>query len=687
MKVMNFSFQLSPFNFHLSTEKMVVKDKIKALREALEQHNYNYYVLSAPTISDREFDEMMKELQVLEEAHPEYADPHSPTQRVGSDLSKEFEQVVHKYPMLSLGNTYSEDEVKDFYERIARDLNEPFEIVAELKYDGTSISLTYEDGRLIRAVTRGDGTRGDDVTANVKTIRSVPLKLMGDRYPATFEIRGEILLPWAEFDRLNKEREEQEEPLFANPRNAASGTLKQQNPAVVAARKLDAYFYYLLGEELPAETHFDNLEAARSWGFKIPNVIRVCNSLEDIYDYIAYWDVERKNLPVATDGIVLKVNSLRQQRNLGFTAKSPRWAIAYKFQAERAVTRLNSVSFQVGRTGAVTPVANLEPVLLAGTTVKRASLHNADIIEGLDLHLGDKVFVEKGGEIIPKIVGVDVEARGLLVGDKVRFIRSCPECGTPLMRPEGEAAHYCPNEAGCPPQIKGKIEHFVTRRAMNINMGPETVEDLYEAGYIKDTADLYTLEIADLLRLERWADKSARNLMASLEESKQVPFERVLYGLGIRFVGETVAKRLVSAFHSMEQLEQASFEDLTAVDEIGERIARSIIAYFADERNRTLVNRLKEYGLQMSVAEEKLANRSEKLKGLSIVISGTFAKHSRDEYKAMIEQHGGKNSGSVSGKTDYILAGDNMGPAKLEKAAKLGVKIINEDEFLNMIAE
>lgn len=666
---------------------MVVKDKIKALREALEQHNYNYYVLSAPTISDREFDEMMKELQVLEEAHPEYADPHSPTQRVGSDLSKEFEQVVHKYPMLSLGNTYSEDEVEDFYERIARDLNEPFEIVAELKYDGTSISLTYKDGRLVRAVTRGDGTRGDDVTANVKTIRSVPLKLMGDRYPATFEIRGEILLPWAEFDRLNKEREEQEEPLFANPRNAASGTLKQQNPAVVAARKLDAYFYYLLGEELPAETHFDNLEAARSWGFKIPNVIRVCNSLEDIYDYIAYWDVERKNLPVATDGIVLKVNSLRQQRNLGFTAKSPRWAIAYKFQAERAVTRLNSVSFQVGRTGAVTPVANLEPVLLAGTTVKRASLHNADIIEGLDLHLGDKVFVEKGGEIIPKIVGVDVEARGLLVGDKVRFIRSCPECGTPLMRPEGEAAHYCPNEAGCPPQIKGKIEHFVTRRAMNINMGPETVEDLYEAGYIKDTADLYTLEIADLLRLERWADKSARNLMASLEESKQVPFERVLYGLGIRFVGETVAKRLVSAFHSMEQLEQASFEDLTAVDEIGERIARSIIAYFADERNRTLVNRLKEYGLQMSVAEEKLANRSEKLKGLSIVISGTFAKHSRDEYKAMIEQHGGKNSGSVSGKTDYILAGDNMGPAKLEKAAKLGVKIINEDEFLNMIAE
>ncbi|WP_459190238.1 NAD-dependent DNA ligase LigA [Parabacteroides sp. APC149_11_2_Y6] len=664
-----------------------IESKIKALREALEQHNYNYYVLSMPTISDREFDEMMKELQALEAKYPEYADPHSPTQRVGSDLSKEFEQVVHRYPMLSLGNTYSEDEVRDFYERITRDLNEPFEIVAELKYDGTSISLIYNQGRLVRAVTRGDGTRGDDVTANVKTIRSVPLKLMGDNYPEEFEIRGEILLPWAEFDRLNKEREEQEEPLFANPRNAASGTLKQQNPAIVAARKLDAYFYYLLGEELPSETHFDNLAAARSWGFKIPDVIRKCESLEEVFDYIAYWDAERKNLPVATDGIVLKVNSLRQQKNLGFTAKSPRWAIAYKFQAERAVTRLNSVSFQVGRTGAVTPVANLEPVLLAGTTVKRASLHNADIIEGLDLHIGDNVYVEKGGEIIPKIVGVDVDSRSILMGDKVRFIRTCPECGTLLVRPEGEAAHYCPNESGCPPQIKGRIEHFVTRKAMNINMGPETVEDLYEAGLISNTADLYTLKFADLIRLERWADKSARNLLASLEESKQVPFERVLFALGIRFVGETVAKRLASAFHTMEQLEEASLETLTEVDEIGGRIAQSVIDYFADERNRTLVNRLKEYGLQMSVAEDQLVNRSEKLKGLTIVISGTFSKHSRDEYKAMIEQHGGKNSGSVSGKTDYILAGENMGPAKLEKAAKLGVKIMNEDEFLNMIAE
>lgn len=663
-----------------------IEVKIKSLREELERHNYNYYVLSAPTISDREFDMKMKELQALEEAHPEYADPNSPTQRVGSDLSKEFEQVVHKYPMLSLGNTYSEEEVRDFYERTERALNEPFEIVAELKYDGTSISLTYEHGQLVRAVTRGDGTRGDDVTANVRTIRSVPLRLQGSGYPDQFEIRGEILLPWAEFDRLNKEREEQEEPLFANPRNAASGTLKQQNPAVVAARKLDAYFYYLLGEELPADGHYENLEQARRWGFKIPDVIRKCHSVQEVFDYIAYWDTERKNLPVATDGIVLKVNSLRQQRNLGFTAKSPRWAIAYKFQAERAVTRLNSVSFQVGRTGAITPVANLEPVLLAGTVVKRASLHNADIIDGLDLHIGDQVFVEKGGEIIPKIVGVDIEARSMLLGDKVRFIRTCPECGTPLIRPEGEAAHYCPNESGCPPQIKGRIEHFVTRRAMNINIGPETVEDLYNAGYVLNIADLYTLKVADLLRLERWALKSATNLMESLEQSKSVPFERLLYGLGIRYVGETVAKRLAVAFHSMDRLMQASFAQLVEVDEIGERIAQSVRDYFADERNCQIVDRLKEYGLQMALADEALANRSDRLKGLTIVISGTFSKHSRDEYKAMIEQHGGKNSGSVSGKTHYILAGENMGSTKLEKAAKLGVKIIHEDEFLEMIA-
>lgn len=666
---------------------MSVKEQIEALRSELEQHNYNYYVLSAPTISDQEFDKKMKELQDLEAAHPEYYDPNSPTQRVGSDLSKEFEQVQHRYPMLSLGNTYSEEDVRDFYERTARSLNEPFEIVAELKYDGTSISLWYEKGRLVRAVTRGDGTKGDDVTANVKTIRSVPLRLRGNDYPEEVEIRGEVLLPWAEFDRLNKEREEQEEPLFANPRNAASGTLKQQNPAIVAARKLDAYLYYVLGEHLPADTHYGNLEAARRWGLKIPDVMKICHNLQDIFDYIHYWDTERKNLPVATDGIVLKVNSLRQQKNLGFTAKSPRWAIAYKFQAERAETRLNSVSFQVGRTGAITPVANLEPVLLAGTVVKRASLHNADIIEGLDLHIGDQVYVEKGGEIIPKIVGVNTEARTMMIGDKVRFITRCPECGTPLVRPEGEAAHYCPNDSGCPPQIKGRIEHFVTRRAMNINMGPETVEDLYEAGWVKNVADLYDLKITDLMSLERWAEKSARNLLNSLRESKSVPFERVLYALGIRYVGETVAKRLAMSFHSIDELMHASFEQLVAVDEIGDRIAQSVVAYFADERNRQIVERLRAQGLQMAVSESVLANRSDRLKGLTFVISGTFSQHSRDEYKTMIEQHGGKNTGSVSGKTSYILAGENMGPAKLEKAAKLGVRIIHEDEFLKMIEE
>ena len=666
---------------------MSVKEQIEALRSELEQHNYNYYVLSAPTISDQEFDKKMKELQDLEAAHPEYYDPDSPTQRVGSDLSKEFEQVQHRYPMLSLGNTYSEEDVRDFYERTARSLNEPFEIVAELKYDGTSISLWYEKGRLVRAVTRGDGTKGDDVTANVKTIRSVPLRLRGNDYPEEVEIRGEVLLPWAEFDRLNKEREEQEEPLFANPRNAASGTLKQQNPAIVAARKLDAYLYYVLGEHLPADTHYGNLEAARRWGLKIPDVMKICHNLQDIFDYIHYWDTERKNLPVATDGIVLKVNSLRQQKNLGFTAKSPRWAIAYKFQAERAETRLNSVSFQVGRTGAITPVANLEPVLLAGTIVKRASLHNADIIEGLDLHIGDQVYVETGGEIIPKIVGVNTEARTMMIGDKVRFITRCPDCGTPLVRPEGEAAHYCPNDSGCPPQIKGRIEHFVTRRAMNINMGPETVEDLYEAGWVKNVADLYDLKITDLMSLERWAEKSARNLLNSLRESKSVPFERVLYALGIRYVGETVAKRLAMWFHSIDELMHASFEQLVAVDEIGDRIAQSVVTYFADERNRQIVERLRAQGLQMAVSEAVLANRSDRLKGLTFVISGTFSQHSRDEYKTMIEQHGGKNTGSVSGKTSYILAGENMGPAKLEKAAKLGVRIIHEDEFLKMIEE
>ena len=664
-----------------------IEARIVALRRELEQHNYNYYVLSAPTISDREFDEKMKELEKLEAEHPEFYDADSPTQRVGSDLTKEFRQVAHRYPMLSLGNTYSEEDVRDFYERIERTLGEPFEIVAELKFDGTSISLIYEGGRLAQAVTRGDGVRGDDVTANVRTIRSIPLRLHGDSFPDEVEVRGEILLPWAEFERLNKEREAQEEPLFANPRNAASGTLKQQNPAIVAERKLDAYLYYVLGEDLPSDTHYGNLEAARSWGLKVSDAIKVCKSLSEIFDYINYWDTERKNLPVATDGIVLKVNSIRQQQILGFTAKNPRWAIAYKFQAERERTRLNSVSFQVGRTGAITPVANLEPVLLAGTVVKRASLHNADIIEGLDLHIGDQVFVEKGGEIIPKIVGVDVEARSFMQGEKVRFITKCPECGTPLVRPEGEAAHYCPNEAGCPPQIKGKIEHFTTRRAMNINMGPETVEDLYNAGLIHNIADLYELKAADLMRLERWAEKSARNLLESLRASKDVPFERVLYGLGIRYVGETVAKKLTLTFKTIDRLREATLEELTATPDVGERIAASVVKYFSDPRNVEIVERLKNYGLQMEVGEETAALQTEKLKGLSIVISGTFAHHSRDEYKEMIERNGGKNVGSVSKKTSFILAGENMGPSKLEKAAALGVKLMTEDEFLKMLED
>lgn len=664
-----------------------IADRIKALREELERHNYDYYVLSSPTISDFEFDQKMRELQDLEAAHPEYFDPHSPTQRVGSDLTKNFDQVVHKYPMLSLGNTYSKEEVRDFYERVGRSLNEPFEIVAELKYDGTSISVTYKEGRLSQTVTRGDGVRGDDVTANVKTIRSVPLKLRPGSYPDEFELRGEILLPWSEFDRLNKEREEQEEPLFANPRNAASGTLKLQDPKIVASRKLDAYFYYLLGENLPEEGHYENLQEVRSWDFKVSDAMRKCHDLQEIYDFIDYWDVERKNLPVATDGIVLKVNSLRQQRNLGYTAKNPRWAIAYKFQAERAVTTLREVSYQVGRTGAITPVANLDPVLLAGTVVKRASLHNADIIANLDLHIGDQIFVEKGGEIIPKIVGVDVDYRSANpVGEKVQFISHCPECGTALVRPEGEAAHYCPNETGCPPQIKGRIEHFVTRKAMNVNIGPETIEDLYEKGLVRDIADLYTLRMEDLLSLERWAEKSARNLLKSLDESKSVPFERVLYGLGIRYVGETVAKRLASVFHSIGQLREASFETLVGVDEIGERIAQSVLDYFKDERNVRIVERLESYGLKMAIDESVLANKSDKLKGLTIVISGTFARHSRDEYKAMIEQHGGKNTGSISKKTNYLLAGENMGPAKLEKATALGIKILSEDEFLNLLS-
>ena len=662
----------------------MIKEQIESLRRELEQHNYNYYIKSSPTISDFEFDAKLKELQALEEQYSEFADANSPTQRVGSDIASGFEQVAHVYPMLSLGNTYSEGEVQDFYDRVRKGLNEEFELVCELKYDGTSISLTYEDGLLVRAVTRGDGEKGDDVTTNVKTIRSIPLRLHGN-YPASFEIRGEILMPWAVFDDLNREREAQEEQLFANPRNAASGTLKQQNSAVVATRKLDAYFYYLLGENLPATSHFENLKAAHSWGFKISDATKVCKTLEEVSEFINYWDVERKNLPVATDGIVLKVNSLAQQRALGFTAKSPRWAISYKFQAEKAVTRLNSVSYQVGRTGAVTPVANLDPVQLSGTTVKRASLHNADIIESLDLHIGDLVFVEKGGEIIPKITAVNKEAR-FLIGDKVKFIKNCPECGAALVRYEGEAAHYCPNENACPPQIKGKMEHFVSRKAMNIDgLGSETINLLYQNELLHNIADIYALKIPELIQLERLGTKSAYNIQAGCEKSKEIPFERVVFGLGIRFVGETIAKKLAFAFKNMEALEQATFDELIAVNEIGERIAQSVVAYFTDLINIETLNRLKTFGLQMSLSEEKLQAHGNTLTGLSIVISGTFSQHSRDEYKAMIEQQGGKNSGSVSAKTSFILAGENMGPEKLKKAEKLGVKLVDENTFLNMI--
>ena len=667
-------------------EMMTEQDLIIALREELHRHNYNYYVLNAPEISDKEFDDKMRQLQDLEKLHPEMADPNSPTMRVGSDLSKDFKQVYHQYPMLSLGNTYSESEVTDFYNRVKELLgDEEFEICCELKFDGTSISLVYEDGQLIQAVTRGDGEKGDDVTDNVKTIRSIPLVLHGD-YPQRFEIRGEILMPWVVFEELNREREAREEPLFANPRNAASGTLKLQNSSVVASRKLDAYLYYLLGEQVPCDGHYENLQKAASWGFKISEHMRKVKTLQEVFDFINYWDTERKNLPVATDGIVLKVNSQRQQRYLGYTAKSPRWAIAYKFQAERALTRLNQVTFQVGRTGVITPVANLDPVQLSGTIVKRASLHNADIIEGLDLHIGDMVYVEKGGEIIPKITGVDTDARGFMLGDKVKFISRCPECGTPLVRFEGEAAHYCPNDAACPPQIKGKIEHFISRKAMAIDgLGPETVDLFYQIGLVHNVADLYTLKALDIRGLDRMGDKSAIKIIHGIADSKQVPFERVLFALGIRFVGETAAKKLAKVFGNIEALEVATKEQLMAVDEIGEKIAQSVLTYFALPANRELISRLKEAGLQMERQEDEEGEQSDKLAGLSIVISGVFSHHSREEYKDMIEKHGGKNVGSISSKTSFILAGENMGPAKLEKAQKLGIKIINEDDFLQML--
>ena len=665
---------------------MTVKEKIDQLRADLHRHNYNYYVLNAPEISDKEFDDRMRELQELEKEHPEYQDDNSPTMRVGSDLNKNFTQAAHKYPMLSLGNTYSESEVTDFYDRVKKALNEDFEICCELKYDGTSISLTYENGKLVRAVTRGDGEKGDDVTDNVKTIRTIPLVLHGS-YPESFEIRGEILMPWEVFEELNREKEAREEPLFANPRNAASGTLKLQNSAIVASRKLDAYLYYLLGEELPCDGHYENLQAAAGWGFKTSEHMKKAHSLEEVFEYIRYWDTERKNLPVATDGIVLKVNSMRQQKNLGFTAKSPRWAIAYKFQAERALTRLNKVTYQVGRTGAVTPVANLDPVQLSGTIVKRASLHNADIIEGLDLHIGDMVYVEKGGEIIPKITGVDKDARSMLIGEKVKFITHCPECGSKLIRYEGEAAHYCPNETSCPPQIKGKIEHFISRKAMNIDgLGPETVDMFYRLGLIKNTADLYQLTADDIKNLDRMGEKSAENIIKGIEASKEVPFERVLFALGIRFVGETVAKKIAKSFNDIDELENANLKKLINIDEIGEKIAQSILTYFANPLNRELIERLKSTGLQLYRREEDLSGYTDKLAGQSIVISGVFTHHSRDEYKELIEKNGGKKVSSISAKTSFILAGENMGPAKLEKAHKLGIKLMSEDEFLTLIS-
>lgn len=666
---------------------MDIKEEVRKLRDELHRHNYNYYVLNAPEISDREFDEMMARLLQLEQEHPELQDPNSPTQRVGSDLNHDFVQVAHRYPMLSLSNTYNQQEVAAFYERVSEGLlGEPFEICCELKYDGLSISLIYENGRLVRAVTRGDGVQGDDVTDNVRTIRCIPLQLQPGDYPESFEIRGEILMPWSSFETLNQEREAREEPLFANPRNAASGTLKSKNSATVAQRKLDCFLYYLLGEEIPSDSHYANLELARSWGFKVSDAVRKVSTLQEIYDFIDYWDVERKNLPVATDGIVLKVDSLRQQRTLGYTAKSPRWAIAYKFQAERAYTRLNAVTFQVGRTGAVTPVANMDPVQLAGTVVKRATLHNADIIKQLDLHLGDMVYVEKGGEIIPKIVGVDYEARSFMASPEVRFVTHCPECGTPLVRYEGEAAWYCPNQTSCPPQIKGRIEHFISRKAMNIDsLGPETIEEYYERGLIHDVADLYDLKVEQINGEDGGREKSARKIIRSIQDSAAVPFERVVFALGIRFVGEIAAKTLARNFKSMDNLASATLDDLMKVNGVGQVIAQSVVSFFADEKNRQLIERLRAHGVQMALSEEELTAHSDTLAGQSIVISGVFTHHSRDEYKAMIERHGGKNVGSISAKTSFVLAGANMGPAKLEKAQKLGVRIMNEDEFLQLI--
>lgn len=665
---------------------MEAKERIEQLRRELHQHNYNYYVLNAPVIGDEEFDHLMRELQDLENLHPEFFDSNSPTQRVGSDINTEFTQVTHKYPMLSLANTYNQQEVAEWFARVKSGLEgEDFEICCEMKYDGLSISLTYVDGRLVRAVTRGDGTQGDDVTSNVKTIKSIPLQLTNGGYPHEFEIRGEILMPWKVFDELNAERERNGEQLFANPRNAASGTLKSLNSALVASRRLDAYLYYLLGEEIPADGHFENLAEAAKWGFKISKGMKKVKTIEEVFDFINYWDEERKNLPVATDGIVLKVNSTRQQRHLGMTAKSPRWAIAYKFKAERECTLLKDVIYQVGRTGAITPVAVMEPVQLAGTTVQRASLHNADVIAELGLHEHDYVYVEKGGEIIPKVVGVD-ETRRKPESNPIKFITRCPECGAELVRYEGEAAHYCPNDVACPPQIKGRIEHYISRKAMNIDsLGPETVDDYYKRGLIHNVADLYLIEVKQIMGFDGNKIRSANKIVRSIRESCNVPFERVLFALGIRFVGESIAKILARHFKSIDALQKATLEELTDIEGIGVAIAESVIRYFRDQRNIEIIERLRMYGVQMEISSQAQEGASNKLEGKSIVISGVFAKHSRDEYKQMIELHGGKNVGSISSKTSFILCGENMGPSKLEKAKKLGIQMMSEDDFLNLI--
>lgn len=673
-----------------------IEAKIKQLRDELNRHNYNYYVLNQPTIGDMEFDFKMHELEDLEKAHPEFADPLSPTQRVGSDISQGFKQVLHERPMQSLGNSYSIEEVQDFLRRAKDGLGgEPVQIVGEMKYDGTSISCTYEHGRLVRAVTRGDGVRGDDVTANVITIKSVPLQLQPGDWPDKFEVRGEILLPWASFERLNKEREFNEEPLFANPRNAAAGTLKMQNSAEVARRGLDAYFYFLLGDQLEASapglfsendfsTHTGRIEALKKWGFKVAEH-SVLDSIDAVKDFIDQWDVQRKNLPVATDGLVFKLNSIRQWLNLGSTAKSPRWAIAYKFAPERECSPLQFISFEVGRTGVITPVANLEPVLLSGTIVKRASLHNEDIIRQLDIHEGDYLYVEKGGEIIPKIVGVDLKRRKA-DSRPIEFVRTCPVCGTPLTRIEGEAAWVCPNKYGCKPQITGRIEHFVARHAMNIDgIGEEVAVQLHESGLVHNIADIYSLTGNDLMRLEHFQRKASDRILSGIRKSLEVPFERVLFAIGIPYVGETTAKVLARNVHTIDRLMAMNAEELASIPEIGPKIAESIVGYFAAEGNREIIERLREAGVQLCLSEAELANRTDKLAGKKIVISGVFAKHSREEYKAMIEQNGGKNVSSISSATSYVFAGENMGPAKLEKARKLGIPIIGEDEFLAML--